>query len=181
MPLTAPFINRKPRIWPGGLGVPSPPPIEFDAAVSDEHGVVIAWTGSPIENGQFVTDHGNVLPGQVKMDVVVTVHTDTLVPNVQSTRHIRLYHKLEALSKRKEPFDLETSVRISTGLVFDRVRLPRRAGGGEQSSTYFYVISCEMHKVEIATVDVAEAMAEAAQEIALGAQDAGAVAGAVVT
>lgn len=166
------FIDKKPRIWPGGLGVAAPPPIEFDAAVRDEHGVVLSWTGSPIENGLFTTDHGIVQPGRVAMDVVVTTHTDTLIPNVQATRHIRLYQKLEALAERREPFDLVTSVRIYTGLVFDRVRLPRT-----RANTNIYVISCEMHKVEIATVDAAEVMAEAAQEIALGAQDAGAVAG----
>ena len=56
------------------------------------------------------------------------------------------------------------------------IRLPRTV-----KETHTSIITCQLRKLEIAIVDVAEAMAEAAQEIAQSSQDLGAVASAGVT
>ena len=169
------FLKKKPTFWPGGLSVVVPPPIEFDAAVRELHGVRFAWTGSPVENGQFFTDHGIELPTDIAIDVVASTHTDTVIPNVQKTRPTRLYQKLLALARTKTPWDLVTSVEIYTSMVFDTIALPRVGPSGA------FIITCQAHKLEIATIDVAQNLADAALAIALGEQDLGAIAAAAET
>lgn len=170
------FLKKKPTFWPGGLSVVTPPPIELDASVREHHGVRFTWTGDPIENGQFSTDHGIELPTELTLDVVATTHTDTLVPNVQATRHIRIYNKLVDLARLRQPFDLVTSLAVYTSMVFDSISVPRTV-----QSTNALIITCVLHKLEIATVDIAQNLADAAQEIALGEQDLGAIAAAAET
>ena len=177
MGFAALFLNKKPTFCPGGLDVLTPKPIVFDATIADSHDVRFAWTGSPIENGQFATDHGIELPVRVTMEVAATVHTDTVIPNVVSTRHIRLYRQLRDLARRREPFDLVTSLAVYTSMVIDRVGVPRRG----PASTFALMIPVEMHKIEIATIDLVQNMAEIATEIALGEQDIGAIAAAAET
>lgn len=167
------FLRKKPTFWPGGLSVPAPLPIELDASVRELHGVRFQWSGEPIENGQFSTDHGVELPQPLQLEVVSTSHPDELVPNVQATRHLRVYHKLIDLARLRQPFDVVTSADIYTGMVFDSISLPRT-----KEHTNVAYIACSMHKLEIATVDLAQNIADAAQEIALAEQDIGAVAAA---
>lgn len=167
------YLRRKPTFWPGGLSVPTPPPIELDVSIREQHGHAWRWTEAPIEGGERVTDHGIELPTSLRMEIGMSSHPDEIVPNVVSTRHIRLYQQIVALARRKEPFDVVTSLAIYTSMVFDRISAPRT-----RESTNAIIVSCTLHKVEIATVDVAQNLADAAQEIALGEQDIGAVAAA---
>lgn len=169
--LVAIYQRKKPTLWPGGLSVPTPPPLEFDAAIRDSHDTEFAWTGSPIENGQFATDHGIELPPRLAMDVVLTSHPDEVIPNVVASRHIRLYRQLLQIARLRMPLDVVTSLAIYTSMVFDRISVPRT-----KLNTNALICTVQMHKIEIATVDVAQNLAEAAQEIALGEQDLGAVA-----
>lgn len=170
------FLNKKPTFWPGGLSVPAPVPITMDASTREQHGAEFAWSDSPLENGQRTTDHGIELPQQVTLEVVTTTHTDTLVPNLQATRHIRTYKQLLALSRLREPFDLVTSLDIYTNMVFKSIGAPRT-----KENTNALFITCTLRKIEIATVDIAQNLADAALEIALGEQDIGAIAASAET
>ena len=163
------FRSKKPKIWPAGLGVGKP--IEFDASIREEHALRFAITSSPIEANALVSDHIQELPEEITVDFVISKYPDEIVPNVQATRHIRLHQRIKDLARLKQPFDVVTSLAIYANMVFREVRAPR-----SNATTHTLVITASMRKIEIATVDVAEAMARAAQEIALGEQDIGAAA-----
>lgn len=170
------FLRKKPTFWPGGLSVAAPPPIELDASIREDHGSVFRWTSEPVESGAEITDHGIELPDAVSLDVSVSNVVDELLPNFQVTRHIRTYQQLRRLAQTRIPFDLVTSLQIYTSMVFDRIGTVRT-----KETTNRLIVTCQLRKIEIATVDVRENMADAAFEIALGERDIGAVAASAET
>lgn len=170
MALVQLFLRKKPIFWPGGLSVPTPPPIEVDASIREVHETRFQWTGAPIENGQFATDHGIELPTSLVMDVVFTRTPAELIPNVQATRHLRLYDQLVRLAQLRTPLDVSTSLKLYTSMVFDSITTIRT-----RETTNALTVSCRLHKIEIATVDAAQDLADAALDMALAADDLGAI------
>lgn len=163
------FLNKKPAFWPAGLSVGAP--ITMDASIREGHGQRFRVTENSLENAQFASDHIEPLPKLLSMDVVVTAHPDQLIPNTVSTRHIRTYRQLEDLANLRIPFDVVTSLEIITNVVFQSLGTQRTATDGKS-----LVINCQLKKIGIATVDIAQNLADAATEIALGAEDIGALA-----
>lgn len=169
------YRSRKPTIWPAGLSVMAPKPLEFDASVQEEHGLRFAIASTPLEAGALVSDHILELPEEITIDFVTSKYPDTFVPNVQATRHIRMYQRLKDLARLRMPFDVVTTLAIYTSMVFVEIRAPRSA-----ERTHTLIITARMRKIEIALVDTKEAMAAAAQEIALGEVDIGSSATAAI-
>lgn len=166
------FQKGKPQFWPGGLSLPTPPPIFLDATIREEHDLRFAKTTHPIESRLFVTDHVIELPRTLVMDVVVTNHPDSLVPNTNKNRAKLLQDKLEQLAKRREPFDVMTSLRGYTDMVITSVRTPRSL-----ATTNALVITVTMEQIEFAEIDVASNMSDAAVDGAEPQDELGAVEG----
>ena len=173
MALVQLFVKNKPTFWPGGLSVQAPPPIEFDASIREEHITQFTITQTPIEGGALVADHVLEQPERLTMEVVATAHTDTLIPNLIRTRPKRIYKQLQQIARLRLPFDVVTTLAIYTNMIIEAIRVPRT-----KTETFALIISVSLRKLEVATVDVAEAMSEAMEEIARGKEDLGAVAAA---
>jgi hypothetical protein len=167
--------DRKPTFWPGGLNITTPAPIKLDASIREEHGIDFTITSSPVEDGSVITDHIIEQPSSLTMDVVATRTPDTLLLNLDRNRHFKIYRQLCALARRRQPFDVATTLNSYTGMVFSHIGTPRTDARG------YLVITCILQKIEIATIDAQQAMAEAAQDMAQGEQDLGAVSASVDT
>lgn len=165
-----PLRRGRPVFYPGGLGVLAPKPIVLDASLREEHELRFAKTTHPIESGAQVTDHLMELPRALTMDVVMTTHTDTLLPNTQATRHKRLHQRLIDLARARTPFDVVTSLGVYTGMVFTSIRTPRTL---ETSNAL--IVTCTLEKIEIAIVDVAQNLADVALDGMLAEEDLGAI------
>jgi hypothetical protein len=161
-------------LWPGGFGVMVPPPFAFDAVRSEQHGVAFAVAAQPLEDSTIVTDHVQEQPEVVTFEGVLTDYpglptapTDPVGPD----RYITQYRQLVALARLRLPMDFSCSVTIYRSMVIERIAAPRTGETGKS-----LVCTITLRKVEIATVDEAQVLADAALAVALGEQDLGEVA-----
>lgn len=160
-----PFLSERPTIWPLGLGVGEP--FTFDASIREQHGVQYTATPTPIEGGAQVTDHVQPQPVPLVMDVGLTDTPDQFV-RPQRNRAKTLYGKLLAIAATRQPMDVVTSLRIYTGMVITSIGAPRSGDTGQA-----LVCTVTWQQIEIATVDQAAVLADAALTVGLGAQNLG--------
>lgn len=173
MPIN-PFARSLPSLWPGGvldaitLGTE---PLVFDASVQEQHGEQYGVATSPIEGGALVTDHVQRQPVVLTVDVVLTDNPDGGFEDFTSARRDRykdLYGQILAVARTREPFDFVTSLRFYPSMVFTSIGAPRTKDTGSS-----LICSLVMREIEIATVDQAAVLADAALAIALGKQNLG--------
>lgn len=160
-----PFFPDRPRIWPQGLSVGTP--LVFDASIREQHGAQWVATAVPIEGGARVTDHVQPQPVPLVMDVGLTDTPDAFVA-ARRNRAKGLYGQLLAIAATRQPMDVETSTRIYTSMVITSVGLPRSGETGQA-----LVVTVTWQEIEIATVDQAAVLADAAVAMALGSQNLG--------
>lgn len=163
MPL--PFLAQRPKIWPLGLGVGKP--LVFDATIREQHGASWTPTTTPIEGGSRVTDHVQPQPIPLVMDVALT-DTPAQLVLPQRNRAKTLYGQLLAVGATRQPMDVETSTRIYTSMVITSIGLPRSDESGQA-----LVCTVTWQEIEIATVDQAAVLADAAVAMSLGSQNLG--------
>lgn len=172
MPVPNPFARKLPSLWPGGflsaLASGNVAPLVFDASVREEHGVQYSIASFPIEGGAEVTDHVQRQPLTITVDVVLTDVVDSLTDLGSRDRHKDLYAQLLAVADTRQPFDFLTTLRPYTSMVFSSISAPRSAETGTA-----LVCTLVMRQIEIATVDQAQVLADAALAIALGEQNLG--------
>lgn len=165
---------QRTTIWPGGLSVLVPPPIVFDAVRSEQHGVSFDIAAQPLEDSSIVTDHVQELPESPVFEVVLTdfpgLPTEPISP-FGPDRYVMAWRKLVALSRTRVPFDVSCSLTVYTNMVIKSLSAPRSGETGKSM-----VCTMELRKIEIATVDEAKVLADAALAVALGEQDLGEVA-----
>lgn len=154
-------------MWPGGLTLPTGPPLTFDAVLREQHPVAYAATTVPIEGGAQVTDHVQPLPLTPVMDVGLTDTPDQFV-RPQFDRAKSLYGQLVALSATRQPMDVVTSLRIYTSMVILSISTPRTAESGRA-----LICTVTWQQIEIATVDQSAVLADALLASALGPQSLG--------
>lgn len=160
-------------IWPGGLWVAIPPPIVFDATRSEQHGVSFAIAQQPLEDGSIVTDHVQELPELLTLEVVLTDYPAwPTIPTspLGADRYMQLWRKLKAFVRQRSQFDFSCSLDTFRGMVAERISAPRTAESGKS-----VVCTLVLRKVEIATVDEAQVLADAAVAGSYSEQDLGEV------
>jgi hypothetical protein len=167
-----PLLNRsdRPSLWPGGFAqatATGTPPLVFDASIREQHGAAYTATTVPIEGGARVTDHVQPQPTPLVMDVGLSDTPDQFV-RPQPNRAKTLYGQLLALAATRQPMDVFTSLRIYESMVITSIGAPRSDETGRA-----LVCSVTFSQIEIATVDQAAVLADAAIAMSLGAQNLG--------
>lgn len=145
------------RPWIGGL--------EFDCSIHEDHAVEVRLTEQPIEAlpgelGQ-VTDHALVMPRSLTMVVLISNTPDNLIPVVRPFRHLRIWRQLRTLALLRQPVDVVTSLEIYPGMMITRVAAPRR-----RETTNCLEITCALRQVQFSVSTGAQALADAAAELA---------------
>ena len=163
MPL--PFRPDRPQIWPLGLSVGTP--LVFDASIREQHGAAYVASTVPLEGGARVTDHVQPQPVPLVMDVGLTDTPDAFV-RPQRNRAKTLYGQLLAIAATRQPMDVVTSLRIYTSMVITNIGAPRSGESGQA-----LVCTVTWQQIEIATVDQAAVLADAAIAFSLGSQNLG--------
>lgn len=146
-----------------------PPPLTFDASIREVHSARYAVSQFPLETGAIVTDHVQKLPDQLQIDALLTDHPGRLVLPERG-RHRNMWQQLVAFADLRQPGDMQTSFRIYTSMVIESMSAPRSVDQGRS-----VIVSMVMRKLEIAVVDQAQVLADAALAFALGEQDLGQV------
>jgi len=152
------FSRNKPKIGA----------ITLDASIREEHAIDNDITSEPVEDGSTITDNIVTQPRVLAMEVMLTSHTDTVLPSGSNTRHIQIYRQLQRLAKAKEVFDVVTTLERYRNMAFRRCGTPRTV-----ENTNALVVTCILRQIEIARVDEAANLAEIAQDIALGEENLG--------
>jgi hypothetical protein len=165
------YIRRdRPSVWPGGFAVAAAtgvPPLIFDASIREQHGAQWVATSVPIEGGARVTDHVQPQPVPLVMDVGLT-DTPALYVKPQPSRAKTLYGQLLAIAATRQPMDVLTSLRIYTSMVITSISVPRSGDSGDA-----LICTVTWQEIEIATVDQAAVLADAAIAFSLGSQNLG--------
>lgn len=153
------FASRKP--WVG--------PLKFDASFLEEHAVDVDVTEYPIESGGLIADHRVVRPRAITMTVGASSLPDELLSLPEPTRHIRMWRRLRDLCIAGLLVDIVTTAEIYPLMHLTHVSAPRSR---DTNGHLYYTIRAR--RIQFALLDGAEQIADAAQDIALGAVDAGA-------
>ena len=143
-------------------------PFSFDATIREDHGIQYAVTTAPIEGGARTTDHVQRLAVPFSCEAVLADMTDRLLTPSVAGRAKALYEQLLAIADTRVPFDFVTTLRVYRSMVFERIGTIRTAETGQA-----LVCSLVMREIEIATVDQAAVLADAAVAFSLGQQNLG--------
>ncbi len=153
------FASRKP--WVGT--------IKFDASFQEDHAVDVDHTEYPVEAGGLITDHQVVRPRAIVMTVGASSLPDELLSLPEPTRHLRLWRRLRDVAIRGDLVDIITTLEIYPLMKLTHVSTVRRR---ETTGALYYTVRAR--RFQFALLDGADQVADAAQDIALGAVDAGA-------
>lgn len=158
------FARRRPSF--GIIGQPGP--LELDASLREDHGVHNRRTDHPVAFGALITDHVITLPDSVTIEGIVTATPDDFTAVPSFTRHHRAWKRFVELAKSRVPFDVVTTLAIYTNMIVDDLDTSRTAADGRS-----LVISARCSKIEVASVDTAQELADAALEVGLAEVDLG--------
>lgn len=158
------FARRRPSF--GKIGQPAP--IELDASLREDHGVHNRRTDHPVVFGALITDHILTLPDSVTIEGVITATPDDFYSVPSFTRHQRTWKRFVELARSRVPFDVVTTLAVYTDMVVDDLDTTRTPGDGKS-----LVISARCSKIQFASVDVAQELADAALEAGLAEVDLG--------
>lgn len=143
--------------------------IELDASLREEHGVHNRRTDHPVAFGALITDHVLTLPDTVTIEGVITSSPAAIDSySFSNTRHHRGWQRFVELAKARTPFDVMTTLAIYTDMIVEDLDTTRTAADGKS-----LVISARCSKIQFASVDVAQELADAAREIGLAEIDLG--------
>lgn len=167
-----PLIPDRATIWPGGFVafVANPTgakPLIFDATIREDHRHTWTKTSAPIEGGAQVTDHVQPQPVVFSCDAVLATCPALPVLPMPDRAKV-LYRQLLDIANTRTPFDFATTLAAYQSMVFTSIGTVRTAESGDA-----LVCSLVMEQVEIATVDQALVLADAALVMTLGPQNLG--------
>lgn len=148
---------------------PSVGPIMLDGSLSEDHAVEVDVTEEPIEEGGLVADHQIVRPRVVVIEGLVSAFPDSFLPPQTFTRHLSIWRRFRDIAIRGDLLDVVTTLEVYPGMKLTSVRTRR-----DVDHTNALVILLTLRKFEFARVDVAQAVADAAQDLALGQAELGA-------
>lgn len=103
----------------------------FDAVFEEDHTLELEVTDNPVETGVSITDHAFMKPYRVKITAGVsntplTVKDDGYGEGDQRTREA--FKKLEILMRTREPFDVQTGLKLYSNMLCTSVNTTQDAG-----------------------------------------------------
>lgn len=146
-------------------------PIVLDATLAEDHSVEAEQTENPIEEGGMVSDHRVVKPRGIVLTGLVVAFPASTLPPLSFTRHTTIWRRFRDMVIRGDVVDVVTTLEILPGMTLLRVGTVKTAGGGSANGLEFQLT---LRKLEFARIDVGQAIADAAQDLALGQAELGA-------
>lgn len=146
-------------------------PIVFDGTLQEDHGIEIDVTEEPVEEGGLVADHRIVRPRALKLVGVLLAFPDSILPPFSFSRHVTLWKRLVQLATLGDLHDVITTLEIHTAMTITYVRTVKGDGGRNANGLD---VEVGLRKFEFARIDVAQQIADAAQDLALGQAELGA-------
>lgn len=104
--------------------------LSFDAVFEEDHTLELEVTDNPVEVGVSITDHAYMKPYKLRLMAGVTntplvVKDDGFGEGDQRTREA--FKKLEALMRTREPFDVQTGLRLYKNMICTSVNTTQSA------------------------------------------------------
>ena len=105
--------------------------LSFDATFQEDHILELEVTDNPVETGVSITDHAYMKPYKLKITAGVTntplvLKSDGFGEGDQRT--IEAFKKLEALMRTREPFDVQTGLRLYKNMICTTVNTSQDSG-----------------------------------------------------
>ncbi len=146
-------------------------PIVLDATLSEDHSVEAEQTENPIEEGGLVSDHRIVKPRAIVLVGLVVGFPASVLPPTSFSRHVTIFRRFRDMVIRGDVMDVVTNLEVLPGMTLLRVGVVKQAGGASANGLEFQL---HLRKLEFARIDVGQAIADAAQDLALGQAELGA-------
>jgi len=132
MAITNIFVRTRPKI--GG--------ISFDSVISEGHSSPMRITENPVESGASISDHAIIEPKVLNMVVLISDSPNSISESVedlvtaangligssteeQLTRSQAGYRLLEELQATKEPFDVQTGLKLYENMQISNLNVTR--------------------------------------------------------
>lgn len=157
------IIPRRPRIGP----------IVFQCSAREGYSSTATVTSNPIAFGAIITDHVQIQPEVITLDVIASTDIGIGLGIFQGPgAAVRTYQAIKALQRSRILVDVVTGMGVFTKYVITGLETFRDAeySGGFSGALRFTVT---LQQVIIALVDEIENVAEAAQDLSVGAADVG--------
>lgn len=146
-------------------------PIVLDATLQEDHSIEAEQTEDPIEEGGLVSDHRIVQPRPLRIvGVVVAAPASFLAPG-GFTRPQKVWRRFRDMLNRGDVVDVITTLELYPSMSLMRVATTKSAGGGSANGLEIELV---LRRVEFARIDVAQNIADVAQDLALGQAELGA-------
>lgn len=119
----------------------------FDAVFEEDHTLELEVTDNPVETGVSITDHAYMKPYKVRITAGVT-NTPLTVKNdgygEGDGRTVAAFKALEALMRTREPFDVQTGLKLYENMLCTSVNTTQDAG-----SANVLVFTAELREIII--------------------------------
>lgn len=124
----------------------------FDAIFEEDHTIEMEVTDYPVETGVSVTDHAFMKPYKVRMTLGVTNHQ--LAPydggfGLADVRITNAFRKLTDLMLTREPFDLQTGLKLYNNMLCTYLHVIQNA-----SSANALVFECDLREIVIVNTEI---------------------------
>jgi hypothetical protein len=124
---------------------------EIDVTVSESHGRSAQATGNPIEGGSIINDHVINDPKTVTMTGVISnTPLRTFGIGSDDARVQDAFDALEEIFDSREPFDLQTGLKLYRDCVFTSLTMPKTRAGELRFSASFQELT--IVRTELATI-----------------------------
>lgn len=149
-------------------------PVTFQCAVRESYSSTAQVTNNPIAFGGVITDHVQVQPRQITLDVIASTDIGIGLGAFQGPgAAIRTYQAVQLLQNTRTLVDVVTGLGVFPRYVITSVDIARDSefSGGVTGALRF---SISLQQVVIALVDEIENVADAAKDLSIAAADVGA-------
>jgi hypothetical protein len=152
------FFSNVPRLETQGTG----DVFVFDGSESEGHSVELQWTSEPIENGSQLSDNRVIGQRTLPMTVVVSSAEEG---GVIRDRHVQAWQRFVRLATADPPllFEVTTALETLEDVAIARVGATRTPDKGNA-----LVADLVLRQLVFSRTDVAENLADAAQDLGLG-------------
>lgn len=120
----------------------------FDATFEEDHESELEITDNPVETGVVVSDHAYMRPLEITISAGVTDTPLATRPNdpfaSDASRSQRAFDLLTQLQASREPFDVQTGLKLYRNMLVRRIRTAQDA-----ATSQVFVFTAELREVKI--------------------------------
>lgn len=111
----------------------NPLDVAFDAIIREEHSRDAIITDNPVENGSEVTDHMQILPSKLVLEIGVSdlIQAGERSPSGAGTKSASTWENLEKLQDSREPFNVSTGLKLYKNMQIENMVTSRDRNTGK--------------------------------------------------